>query len=374
MVPAEEDEVIRLLAAAETALQARRLTSPVGNNAWEKYQAVLKLDSGNPEAMAGMERVIESYMELFRAAVEQEELDNAAGYLARVRELHPDSPALQEGEQRLAAARQAREDRMAEQERQRLEAARQTELDRQRQEARAKARELAGEMIAIPGGTFRMGDLNGGGDDVEKPVHSVTVPAFRMGKYEVTFAQWDACVADGGCGGYQPEDEGFGRADRSVINVSWNDVQGYIDWLNNKTGENFRLPTEAEWEYAARAGSTSIYSWGNDIGQNRANCDENCNDRWENTAPVGSFSANDWGLHDMHGNVEEWVQDCYNESYIRAPTDGSAWTSSGDCNFRVCRGDGWNSFPQNLRSAARFGEHVRIDRASHLGFRLAQDN
>ena len=183
--------------------------------------------------------------------------------------------------------------------------------------------------------------------------HSVTVSDFKLGKYEVTFAQWDACLADGGCGGYTPDDEG--RGNRPVIYVSWDDIQLFIDWLNARTGGNYRLPTEAEWEYAARAGSTTKYSWGNSIGHNRANCD-GCGSRWDDdrTAPVGSFSANAWGIHDMHGNVWEWVQDCSNDSYVGAPTDGSAWTS-GDCGRRVIRGGSWFHLPGLLRSANRTG-------------------
>ena len=479
----EEAEVARLLAAAEADLTARRLTSPVGNNAWEKYQQVLSLSPSHPDAMAGMERMIESYMQLFGAEVEQEDFDKAEGYLARIGELHPDSPVLEEGEQRLQEARQARADRLAEQARQRQaeEAARQAALERQRiaqaieehwesfeaaiqaedldeaqhvlaqvgalnpdepglatgerrladlvrqrleraieqhwesfgaaiqaedldgatgilaqireldpdsprlvpgdqrlaaaleqQRQDALERDYAGEMVDIPGGTFRMGDLSGEGDSDERPVHSVTVPAFKMGKFEVTFAQWDTCVADGGCGGYTPDDGGWGRGNRPVIAVSWDDIQGFIDWLNDKTGGSFRLPTEAEWEYAARAGSTTKYSWGNRIGSNRANCD-GCGSRWDDdrTAPVGSFSANAWGLHDMHGNVWEWVQDCWNGSYKGAPTDGSAWTN-GDCSGRVFRGGSRGNKPWSLRSANRSG-FSRSYGVNPVGFRLAQD-
>ena len=432
--PAEDDEVTRLLAAAEADLKARRLTSPAGHNAWERYQEVLKLNSSDPEALKGMERVIGSYMELFGAAVEKEDFDKADGYLSRIRDLHPDSPMLEEGEKRLVAARQARSDRLAEIDRQRQteEAARQAELEQQRiaqaieahwaafdaaleaeyldeaagilaqvsdlnpeepgfaagekrlevvrasllerqhQADEARARELAGEMVSIPGGTFRMGDLSGEGDDDERPVHSVAVSAFKLGKYEVTFAQWDACVADGGCGRYTPDDGGWSRGTRPVINVSWEDIQLFIDWLNIKSGGNFRLPTEAEWEYAARAGSTTLYSWGNSIGHNRANCAE-CGSRWDDdrTAPVGSFQANAWGLHDMHGNVWEWVQDCYNDNYVGAPTDNSAWTS-GDCGLRVIRGGSWYEGPYYQRSANRTN-NTSSDVNELRGFRLAQD-
>ena len=204
----------------------------------------------------------------------------------------------------------------------------------------AEAKAPAVEMVAIPGGSFRMGDLSGDGRDWEGPVHVVTIAPFEMGKYEVTFSQWDACVADGGCS-HVPDDEGWGRGNRPVINVSWDDVQGFIAWLNTKTGGGYRLPTESEWEYAARAGSESKYSWGNELGSNRANCDkEYCGDRWEKTAPVGAFASNAWGLHDMHGNVWEWVEDCWNDSYVGAPGDGSAWRS-GSCSQRVIRGGSW---------------------------------
>ena len=240
-----------------------------------------------------------------------------------------------------------------------------------------KIAEARGEMVSIPAGTFRMGDLSGKGDGDARRVHSVTVKPFRLGKYEVTFAQWDACVADGGCDGYVPDDEGWGRGNRPVINVSWNDVQFFISWLNGRTGGNYRLPTEAEWEYAGRAGSTTQYSWGNSIGSNRANCwQPGCGDGYKYTAPVGSFPANAWGLHDMHGNVLEWVQDCWNRSYKGAPSDGSAWLS-GNCSRRVIRSGSWYNFASALTSAFRsWGRRTqRTDTygTGGTGFRLAQD-
>ena len=239
-------------------------------------------------------------------------------------------------------------------------------------EQTALERELAGEMVDIPGGTFRMGDLSGKGYDDELPVHSVTVPPFRIGKYEVTFAQWDACVEDGGCDDYSPDDKGWGRGNQPVINVSWDDVRAFIFWISMKTGEVYRLPTEAEWEYAVRAGSRTKYSWGNSIGRNRANCD-GCGSLWDGyrTAPVGSFPANAWGLHDMHGNVWEWVQDCWNDSYEGAPTDGRAWRN-GECGRRVLRGGSWYNSAGLLRSADRL-RGVRAYRFYDSGFRLAQD-
>ena len=248
----------------------------------------------------------------------------------------------------------------------------------------AEARRLVVQMVLIPGGTFQKGDLNGSGDGHERPIHSVTVPAFRIGKYEVTFAQWDACVTDGGCGGYRPDDEGWGRGNRPVINVSWNDVQLYIAWLNSRTGGGFRLPTESEWEYAARAGTTTMYHFGDDESQlclyaNHADRsmklharNESCSDGvGERTTEVGRYRSNGYGLHDMHGNVLEWVQDCWNDSYAGAPNDSNA-RLRGDCSRRVVRGGSWVDFPLDLRSAYRAGD-PRTFRSSTGGFRLAQD-
>ena len=229
--------------------------------------------------------------------------------------------------------------------------------------------EIARTMVSIPGGTFRMGDLSGEEYDNGLPVHTVTVPSFRLGRYEVTFDQWEACLADGGCNGYRPHDWALGG--NRPIAGSWSDARSFIDWLNRKIGGNYRLPTEAEWEYAARAGSDAKFSWGNDVGNNRANCDS-CGSQWDGglAAPVGSSPANAWGLHDMHGNVSEWVQDCWNDSYEGAPTDGSAW-ESGDCSQRVVRGGNWLKSPWYMRSAHRdatFGSYQ-----GYYGFRLARD-
>ena len=232
---------------------------------------------------------------------------------------------------------------------------------------------VAPEMVMIPAGSFRMGCVSG--QDCfsdERPVHNVSIQqAFAVSKYEVTFAQWDACVLGGGCGGYRPDDEGWGRGTRPVINVSWEDAHAYVSWLSSQTGQNYRLLSEAEWEYVARAGSQTAYSWGNDIGSNQANCD-GCGSRWddEQTAPVGSFQANALGVHDMHGNVREWVEDCWNERYRRAPSDGSAWLR-GNCEWRVVRGGTWVGDPGDLRSANRGGNSTGR-RDSYDGFRVAR--
>lgn len=241
----------------------------------------------------------------------------------------------------------------------------------------------APEMVALPGGTFVMGspESEAGRDSDEGPQHAVTIKPFAIGKHEVTFDEWDACVAAGGCNAYRPDDAGWGRGRRPVINVSWNGAQGYVDWLAKATGKPYRLPTEAEWEYAARAGTTTPFALpppegSIDIaGKGLANCD-GCGSAWDNksTAPVGSFPANAWGLHDLHGNVREWIEDVWHASYQDAPVDGSAWTGGEgiiSSRFRVLRGGSWDDGPGGLRSANRFGILPEY-RGSSLGFRVAR--
>ena len=156
-----------------------------------------------------------------------------------------------------------------------------------------------------------------------------------------------------------------------MIRVSWDDAVAYTQWLSAQTGEQYRLPSEAEWEYEARAGTETAYSWGNKVGRNRANC-RRCGSQWDDqqTAPVGSFRPNGWGLHDMHGNVLEWVQDCWNRSYQGAPADGSAWESE-DCALRVLRGGSWDDGPRYLRSPDR-GRSSTTGRGDRHGFRVAR--
>ena len=228
------------------------------------------------------------------------------------------------------------------------------------------------EMVVVPAGSFMMGSSASekGRYDREGPVHRVTIAMpFAVGKYEVTFDEWDACVRSGGCGGYRPDDRDWGRGRRPAIYVSWEDARTYVDWLSRETGEYYRLLSEAEWEYAARAGTTTRYHWGDDIGRNRANCNSKyCGDSWDYTAPVGSFVANGFGLHDVHGNVWEWVEDCWNESYAGAPSDGSAWLS-GKCAQRVMRGGAWGNRPGQLRAAIRGWKTLG---SLIIGFRVAR--
>ena len=233
-------------------------------------------------------------------------------------------------------------------------------------------------MVVIPAGRFRMGCLSNHSicDDSEKPVHEVVIPrSFALSVHEVTVEDYDRFRYSDDS--YEADDEGWGRRQRPVTNVSWNDAKEYVAWLSKETGEEYRLPSESEWEYAARAGSATQYSWGNEIDVNRANCWDwenlgTCGDRWEQTAPVGSFTPNAWGLHDMHGNVWEWMEDGWNASYVGAPSDGSAWLG-GDSRERVLRGGSWGSDPDSLRTSSRYWSHPNYDSA-HVGFRVARSD
>ena len=239
-------------------------------------------------------------------------------------------------------------------------------------EAKQQSLPLKPEMVVIPAGRFRMGCVSGR-DCIndEQPVHKVRVGSFALSKYEVTFEEYDRFTM--ATGRERADSWHWGRGRRPVIWLLWEDAVAYTAWLSEATGERYRLPSEAEWEYAARAGTETAYSWGNEIDHNRANCD-GCGGQWdrekEGTAPVGSFGANAWGLHDMHGNVSEWVQDCYHASYRGGPADGSAW-ESGDCSQRVLRGGSWIDRPRDLRSALRdwnsTGNRIIIS-----GFRVAR--
>ena len=232
-------------------------------------------------------------------------------------------------------------------------------------------------MVVLPTGRFRMGSPSGeaGRERDEGPVRTVNISQhIAMGRYEVTFAEYDR-FADADSRRSRPNDRGWGRGSRPVINVSQADAQAYATWLSAQTGKTYRLPSESEWEYAARAGTRTRYSWGNEIGVNRANCD-GCGSEWDNTqtAPVGRFAANPFGLFDMHGNVRERVADCWHDNYEGAPTDGRAWTTNCDgwSQKTVVRGGSWLNAAQGLRCAFR-GWHSPSYRYSALGFRLVRD-
>ena len=237
------------------------------------------------------------------------------------------------------------------------------------------------EMVVIPTGRFEMGCRTDDCGEAAQPVHEVGFEqSFSLSRTEVTFAQWDACVEGGGCNGYVPRDRLWGRGDRPVIYVGREDAEAYAAWPSEQTGTDSRLPSEAEWEYAARGGRYTKYSWGDEVGEGRANC-VGCGGRWDalfaappfllggGTAPVGTFAANAFCLHDMHGNVGEWVADWWNESYEGAPTDGGAWMS-GDPAWHVARGGSWALPSGTMRSSARLA--TTEERSAYAGFRVAR--
>lgn len=219
------------------------------------------------------------------------------------------------------------------------------------------------EMVTIPSGVFKMGSKRGHGD--EKPQHEVHISSFKVSVYEITQAQWQAVM---------PTNPSKFKGENSPVEkVTWDDVQTYIQKLNAQTGQTFRLLSESEWEYVARAGSEARYSWGQvSIDKGLSNC-RNCGSKWANkrTAPVGSFQANSFGVYDMHGNVWEWLQDCWHGDYDDAPSDGRAWLS-GACTERVLRGGSWASIARNTGSSFRKSFSPKT-RGSSIGIRLAQD-
>jgi formylglycine-generating enzyme required for sulfatase activity len=233
---------------------------------------------------------------------------------------------------------------------------------------------LGMEFVWVKGGCYEMGCGNWTDSCYydEEPVHTVCVDGFYMGKYEVTFAQYDSFCEE--TGRSKPDDEGWGKGNRPVINVSWNDARAFAKWLSLKTGRKFRLPTEAEWEYAARSRglkvkyATSTGGLSRDLANYRG---IGGRDRWSYTSPVGSFPPNPLGLYDMSGNVMEWCKDVYNEkAYRHHYRNNPQCTGSGS--YRVIRGGGWNGLPGSVRCAVR-GNDTPDDKLYYIGFRLVLD-
>ena len=284
--------------------------------------------------------------------------------------------------ERVRQQREAEEE--AERERQRQQREADAEAERQRRERQPGARlrdcETCPQLVVVPAGSFTMGspDSEWGRFANEGPQRQVTITEpFAVGVYEVTFKEWDACVNGGGCNGYEPNGEGWGRGDRPVINVSWDDARAYADWLSQRTGQRYRLLSESEWEYVARAGTLEPFHTGITISADQANYDSSYTygsgkkGRYRGrTVQVGTFSPNAFGLHEVHGNVWEWTQDCWNGDYTDAPTNGVA-RETGECGQRVLRGGSWGDVPWLLRSADRGKEEPGI-RGPKIGFRIAR--
>jgi formylglycine-generating enzyme required for sulfatase activity len=231
-------------------------------------------------------------------------------------------------------------------------------------------------MMIVPAGDFTMGSPPA--EQQAEAQHRVTIAApFAVSKFEITFDDWNACVSDGGCDNVRPNDEGWGRGRHPVIHMSFDLANTYVTWLSRKTGKTYRLLTEAEWEYAARAGTTTTFAFGDTLSPGSANYNASTDgsgpseENRQKTMPVGSFPPNAFGLHDMHGNVSEWVEDCFHNDYTaKAPVDGSAWVE-GNCTGRVLRGGSWEDSDAELRSAARVGEY-RYNSSYTDGFRIAR--
>ena len=216
------------------------------------------------------------------------------------------------------------------------------------------------EMVAVPAGSFLMGaPSNPAANEISLPLHRVTIAKpYAIGKFTVTFAEWEACVLDAGCGGLHPSDEGWGLASRPVINVDWYDARDYLRWLSRKTGKHYRLPSEAEWEYATRAGTTTNFWWGDQASPEQGNFASGEFPLDTGTVPVKSYQPNPRGLYQVHGNVQQWMQDCSSDNYNGAPADGSAWLQK-DCDYRMLRGGNWITSANTAKSYVRDSSRVR---------------
>lgn len=230
--------------------------------------------------------------------------------------------------------------------------------------------EVCPEMVVIPAGTFDMGSIKG--KKRELPLQKINISKpLAVSRFEATFEEWDACHTEGGCL-KKVDDRKWGRGRRPVINILYTDIQEYMAWISNKTGHTYRLPSEAEWEYAARAGTTTEYWWGDQMIRGRANC-RGCGTEWSGvkSAPVGSFRPNSWGLYDVHGNVLEYVEDCWFNSHESAASDGSPRVTP-NCVSRVVKSGGWYYLPKVSRSASRARNDTRIF-SYFIGFRAFRE-
>jgi formylglycine-generating enzyme required for sulfatase activity/serine/threonine protein kinase len=361
----QQQKIDRLLAEARQDLQALRLTSPVGNNALEKFEQVLRLEPGNRAAEEGIAAIVGKYLELCDDAIAQGRLDKARSYLDKAAAIRPGADGLRAARGRLASAEQ--------QALQRAEQQRQAALARARQTLRKGqtwTEPVTGmEFVWVPGGCFQMGSpASEASRNDDETQHEVCVDGFWMGKTEVTQGQWQKIM------GNNPSN--FKNGDNyPVEKVSWNDAQDYIRKLGSRSGKSIRLPTEAEWEYAARAGTSTPFAFGRTITPDQVNYDGNYpygnapkGLYRQKTTPVGSFKANAFGLYDMHGIVNEWCQDWYDSSYYHnSPRSNPQGPSSGSS--RVVRGGSWFNYARDCRSANR-GSNAPGNRGSDLGFRL----
>jgi len=315
-----------LLRTCASHLQANRLTTG-SSNAFSCYQKVLSRDETNQQALNGLTTIESRYASWARSAFNRGDKKRAKIYLDRLAMVNPDSPTLHDFDFTPKPP----------------EPATGVFQDRLKDGSRGP------KMVWIPKGSFQMGSNE---YSREKPVHRVSIDRFAMGQTEVTFAEYDKYAQ--ATGKSKPSDKGWGRGNRPVINVSWHDAVAYAKWLSQETGYIYRLPTEAEWEYAARAGTDTKYWWGDKIGTNNANC-YGCGSKWDDkqTAPVRSFAANPYGIYDTVGNVWEWCADIYSSSYYKHSPSSNPKGPSSSGGSRVVRGGSWLSDARFARAAYR---------------------
>jgi len=347
-------DISQQLRTCQRHFKANRLTTGVGGTALSCYSQVLKKDPNNAEALAGLEKIEAKYVAWIESALSRGQKKRAQRYMASLHLVNPESPKLAafEDQMQVPTPPPIQPQTVIPQPRQSFSAG-QVFQDRLKDGGKGP------QMVWIAAGSFKMGSNKG--DDDEKPVHRVSITQnFAMGRYEVTFAEYDKFAE--ATGREKPNDQGWGRGSRPVIHVSWHDAVAYAEWLSQQTGKTYRLPTEAEWEYVARAGTTTKYWWGNSIGSNKGNCGYLS----YNKVPVGSYKANKFGIYDTVGNVFEWVQDIfgdYSSSLSSDPTGPSIGSA------RVFRGGGWNHSASACRAAYRAANSPGA-RSYDLGFRL----
>jgi formylglycine-generating enzyme required for sulfatase activity len=352
-----------LLAKGDEALKALRLTTPENTSALYYFRAALNIDDANEAAYTGLDRIVDRYVRLAADNVAKDNCSKASGYLAKARSI-PESFRLVQAREQLSGCG--------------FSATAFSFADKLSSGGAGPA------MVTVPHGEFKMGSEAGDAD--EKPVRSVRIgQPFAISAFEVTFAQFDRFVAATGREG--PNDSDWGRKQQPVVNISYTDAQAYVQWLSKQSAKTYRLPSEAEWEYAARGGSTTERFWGDDPNKackfanvadqslkGRMTYDKpihECDDGHVQPAPVGTFLPNAFGLYDMLGNVWEWTDGCWNADYTAAPADASA-VKSGDCGARSIRGGSWALFPKGVRAANRL-QFSSAKLANRLGFRVVRE-
>ncbi len=360
-----ESKISQQLEECEKHFQANRLTSGKGGTALSCYKELLEIDK--EKGLEGLKKIEDRYIQWIKRALERGQKNKAERYLASLALVNPSAPTnLSE----LEAWEQSRPSAPKEKDKikkfvPRIEFTPNSFRAGQTFRDRLEKGGAGPEMVWIPAGRFKMGDIQGVGNTDEQPVHEVTVEGFAMGIYEITFEDYDRFVKV--TGHRKPNDNGWGRKNRPVIWVSWQEATLYAEWLSEQTGRHYRLPTESEWEYAARAGTETIYGWGNEIGSNRANC-AGSGSQWSNlqTAPVGSFKANPFGLYDIVGNAWEWTCSAYQFRYLGGE---QGCVDKKKSNYRVLRGGSWFLDPKLCRVAIRNRGHS-YSMYDNVGFRV----